>query len=393
MRILYVSPFPPIRDGIGTYTQLILGALRDRGHQARAIVPREESLENPDALALLSPRSKDLVELCNVATAWNPDCIHVQFAVAAFGTRTLALIRWLRLMRSRGVPIVLTMHEVTRDIGLLGSAGGKLYRSLTSLCDHVIVHTQGAFSECVRNIPVSPEIVSVIPHPKAIPPPEVVSGTELRDRFVVGDSDFLLAFGFVHVDKGLSDLVRALCLLQDSDFPSQDSVKSVKLVIAGAVRRRNSIFRLFEFRDRVYLWHILRMARRGGVDRNILLTGYVPEAEIAGWFRAASAVVLPYRRTEQSGVAALANAFGTPALASTVGGLRELYGDSAWTFPPANPQELARVLEAFLALPSNERVSTGRPQQSTELNAVITSTIEVYRSIVSGSPAMPPADA
>jgi glycosyltransferase involved in cell wall biosynthesis len=182
-------------------------------------------------------------------------------------------------------------------------------------------------------------------------------------------------------------------LLQDSDFPSQDSVKSVKLVIAGAVRRRNSIFRLFEFRDRVYLWHILRMARRGGVDRNILLTGYVPEAEIAGWFRAASAVVLPYRRTEQSGVAALANAFGTPALASTVGGLRELYGDSAWTFPPANPQELARVLEAFLALPSNERVSTGRPQQSTELNAVITSTIEVYRSIVSGSPAMPPADA
>jgi glycosyltransferase involved in cell wall biosynthesis len=142
MRILYVSPFPPIRDGIGTYTQLILGALRDRGHEARAIVPREESLDNPDTLGLLSPRGKDLTALCNVATAWNPDCIHVQFAVAAFGTRTLALIRWLRLMRSRGVPIVLTMHEVTRDIGLLGSAGGMLYRSLTSQCDHVIVHTK-----------------------------------------------------------------------------------------------------------------------------------------------------------------------------------------------------------------------------------------------------------
>jgi glycosyltransferase involved in cell wall biosynthesis len=225
-------------------------------------------------------------------------------------------------------------------------------------------------------------MVSVIPHPTATPPLEVISGTELRNRFVLGDSDFLLAFGFVHVDKGISDLVRALCLIQKSKFLSLDSIKSVKLVIAGTVRRRNGIFRLFEFRDRVYLWHTLRMARRGGVDRNILLTGYVPEAEIAGWFRAATAVVLPYRRTEQSGVAALANAFGTPVLASMVGGLRELYGNSAWTFPPASPKDLARVLGEFLALPPNARVSTGGPQPSTDLNLVITATIDVYRSIV-----------
>lgn len=380
MRILYVSPFPPIRDGIGTYTQLILGALRDRGHEARVIVPRAESLDNPDALALLDSHGKNLIKLRETAVAWKPDCIHVQFAVAAFGTRTPALISWLRLMRTTGIPVVLTMHEVTRDIGLLRGAGKALYRRLAAQCDHIIVHTQSALAECVREVQVPPSRISVIPHPTATPPPEVVSSAELRDRFGLGDSDLLLAFGFIHVDKGLSDLVRALCLIRESGSPALDSVK---LVIAGTVRRRNGIFRLFEYRDKLHLRHALGMARRGGVDRNILLTGYVPETEIAGWFRAAAAAVLPYRRTEQSGVAALANAFGTPVLASTVGGLRELYGDSAWTFPPADPAEIARVLTEFLAPPVSSQVPTGNSPTSAELNAVIAETIEAYRSVVS----------
>ena len=217
------------------------------------------------------------------------------------------------------------MHEVTRDIGLLRSAGKKLYRILATQCDHFIVHTQAALTECVRNIHVSSARVSVIPHPTAAPPVEAISGSELRDRFGLGDCDLLLAFGFIHVDKGLSDLVRALCLLRDSGFPGLDSIK---LIVAGTVRRRSGIFRIFEFRDQIHLQRTLGTARRGGVDKNICLTGYVPETEIAGWFRAAMAAVLPYRRTEQSGVAALANAFGLPVLASTVGGLRELYGNS-----------------------------------------------------------------
>jgi glycosyltransferase involved in cell wall biosynthesis len=136
-------------------------------------------------------------------------------------------------------------------------------------------------------------------------------------------------------------------------------------------------------RDRVHLRRTLSMARRGGVDRNILLTGYVPETEMAGWFRAATAVVLPYRRTEQSGVAALANAFDVPVLASMVGGLRELYGNSPWTFPPTDPEEMARVLAEFLVLPATARVSSGQPHSSTDLSVVIVATVDLYGLVVS----------
>ncbi len=96
-------------------------------------------------------------------------------------------------------------------------------------------------------------------------------------------------------------------------------------------------------------------------DYIVILTGYVPEDDVAGWFNASIGVVLPYQRTEQSGVASLANAFGVPVLASKVGGLAEQYATSPWLFPPRNPQELASVLASFIATAPQERALSGGP--------------------------------
>ena len=72
----------------------------------------------------------------------------------------------------------------------------------------------------------------------------------------------------------------------------------------------------------------------GGVEQHLVLTGYVPDEDVAAWFQEAEAAVLPYRRIEQSGVGGPSYAFGVPVLASTAGGLGELYAGSRWTFPP-----------------------------------------------------------
>jgi glycosyltransferase involved in cell wall biosynthesis len=379
MRILYVSPFPPERDGIGTYTEAIAGVLRTNGNEVRVIAVRAESLANPAVLALLPTRRADLLALRDQVLAWQPDCIHVQFAVAAFGVRTPALLSWLRLMRSTKIPIVITMHEVTRDIGRLRSAGGLIYRSIGACCDQIIVHTQAAFAECVRTARVPIDRISVIPHPTPSPPHEAVTSDELRRRFHLNDDVVLLAFGFIHVDKGLPDLVTALRILRSM---SPSSLDGVRVVIAGSVRRRSGLFRLFELQDRIHLRRVRRMGRRGGVDRYLLFTGYVPADEVAGWFRAATAVVLPYRRTEQSGVAALAHAFGVPALASAVGGLRELYGNSGWTFPPRDPHAIARVVAAFIARPVNSTVARGKRHTITDLAVVVSATTDIYQDMI-----------
>ena len=60
------------------------------------------------------------------------------------------------------------------------------------------------------------------------------------------------------------------------------------------------------------------------------ISRYVPDAELAAYFRRADVVVLPYSRTErfdQSGVLATALAFAKPVVLSDVGGFGEVAAD------------------------------------------------------------------
>ena len=377
MRILYISPFPPARDGIGTYTEMIIRELRANGHEACVIAARSESQANPDVLAVLPTGRAELATLRDLAVSWKPECIHVQFAVAAFGTRTRALLQWLKLMRSTGIPVVITMHEVTRDIERLQHAGRLIYRAFAARCDHIIVHTRDALAQCVSTVGVPLDRLSVIPHPTATPPSEVTTGKELRERFDLDDDTVLLAFGFIHVDKGLPDLVSALGIVHSSN-PAL--LSNVRVVVAGTVRQRSGVFRFFELQDHMHLRHTRRLSQRIGVAQYILFTGYVPTDDMAGWFRTSSAVVLPYRRTEQSGVAALANAFEVPVLASAVGGLRDLYYTSKWTFPPRDPSALARVLVNFLSRTDESPSEFVAAQPVNDIATVVTATIDAYHA-------------
>src|ERR1700744_3995596 len=116
MKILFVTPFPPAQDGIGTYSQAMVAELRSMGHEVLVVLPRVQPGPADDIIGALTPRRSDLAGLCSKVEAWSPDVIHVQFAVPAFGVHTYALLTWLRLVRAATkVSVLMTMHEVTRD--------------------------------------------------------------------------------------------------------------------------------------------------------------------------------------------------------------------------------------------------------------------------------------
>ena len=384
MRILFVSPYPPSKDGIGKYTQLIMTALQAAGHETRVVVPRVDPGHPDDVIGALSGAGRpDLAALRDTARDWTPDLIHVQFAVAAFGTRTRTLLAWLELVRATTkIPVVVTMHEVTRDTALLRGLGIRIYGRLSRLCDRVIVHTQAARTVLTNSVGTPPAVVSVVPHPDTKPPSVISSPGDLRRRFDLGDKELLLAFGFIHVDKGLGDLIEALGILRKS---APHPLDGIRLVVAGDVRPRIGLFRVFELRDKVHFARVLHRSHSAGLDHIIVLTGYVPEDDVAGWFKAAIGVVLPYRRTEQSGVASLANAFGVPVLASKVGGLAEQYGSSPWLFSPCNPQELANVLARFVATAPQERALSAGPRTAAEMETVLEATLSTYRMAAAAS--------
>ena len=381
MKVLFVSPFPPAKDGIGAYTQSLVTALRDAGADARVVLPRPHTDAGPHVVGSLSRRRGGLVRLSETVAAWGPDIIHVQFAVAAYGARTRDLLAWLHDARSvMGVPVIITMHEVTRDTAALRNPGRVLYRSLVTRCDHVIVHTNAALSILTGQLGVPVGKVSVMPLVAASPPHAASTPADLRTRYGLGDAELLISFGFIHVDKGLTDLIRCLHIVRRSE---STLLENVRVVIAGTVRPRRGLFRVFELRDWLHFRWVLQMARRARLRDLIVVTGYVPDTDVAGWFQAAAGIVLPYKRTEQSGVAALANAFGVPVLASTAGGLGEQCAGSDWLFPPRNPEEFAPVLTRFLSSPVSERgVATGGSTRA-DLRSVLETTQVIYESTVS----------
>lgn len=374
MKILLVSPYPPVLDGIGKYTQELVRELDGHGHDIKVAIPRPVAGAPPEVVIVVGAPVKGA--RARLPSGWRPDVVHVQFAVAAYGTRVLALLRWLRTVKDGlGIPVVATMHEAIRDIRSLRIVGRLLYRRLAVLSDAIIVHTNLAKEYLVTSTGTTESKVAVVPHPTMPPPPLAVQTAELRSRFALGACRVLLAFGFIHVDKGLSDLVDALGKAARAN-PLLFS--DVRLVVAGSVRPRTGLFRIFELRDRVHLRRVLRRARGHDIDRNIVLTGYVPDQDVGGWFSMATAAVLPYRRADQSGVASLARAYGTPVLSSDVGGLGEQFAQSNWTFPTRDPSRLADTMTRFLLCDPAAISTTDPAATGSDIRDVAEATVFIY---------------
>lgn len=383
LKVLYLSPYPPEHDGIGNYTWTLASTMRNTGIDVGVVVPRLQPGSPPEVLGAIAAGARENSKLRSVIVRWNPDVIHVQFAIAAFGSRTGVLIRQIdSLRRDLKIPVIVTLHEFTRESAMLPIAGPAVYRRVASHCDQLIVHTDIAMNAMVDRFGVPESKVTVIRHPSVRPQAVTASGDDLRTRFGLGNAKVMLAFGFIHVDKGLDDLVRALGLLRESGCAALDEYV---LVVAGAVRPRHGVFRAFEARDRLHFYRVMRLAQRKRIWDRLVLTGYVPIGEVASWFDLAEMVVLPYRRIDESGVASLARSFAVPVLASTAGGLAEQFAGSRWSYPPHAPTQLAETLRRFLAATPAERIGLPTAKRADNLATVAARTLEVYHTVIAAS--------
>lgn len=364
-----MSPYAPERCGIGDYTAAFARGVSGRGHEVGVVSASSTEGAPDEVLAGLPESRREVRQVVELIRAWEPDVVHLEFAVASYGTRIPVLLTLLRALRPLPPRVVVTMHEVTRDTDSLRVVGRAIYRRLAALADGVIVHTESALG--TLNGPVGAQTsATLLPHPRAELPQATVTAAELRDRFGLADARVLIAFGFIHVDKGLDDLVTALGELAPR-------LPDVRLVVAGDVRPRHGLWRAFELRDRLHLRRVRRLIGRFALEGRVVFTGYVPDGEIRPWFELAEAAVLPYTRIEQSGVANLAAAAGTPILASRVGGLVQDGSDPRWTFPGGDPGRLAAVVEDFLSSPWRG-LDTGA--EAPPLSAVVDQTLALYES-------------
>jgi glycosyltransferase involved in cell wall biosynthesis len=277
---LLTSPFPfgpvPAPDGYRRDEVFLAASGRIlRGHPRSRLRFALKGLEYPPSIARMWLRLRRL----------DPDIVHVQW---------LPLprldLRWLRRLAASRPTVFTAHHALPRDAGAAMDARLRVYEAVA----RVVVHSRGVLEELVA-LGVARERLAYIPHP--------VFATAAGGLPGPPSGSTLLFFGLLRAYKGLDVLVRALPL-----------VPGARLVVAG------------DPLDPVE--PVRRLAQETGVaDRIEWRLGFLPDAEVDALMREAAVVVLPYRRTDASGVLATAIGHGRPAVVSDVGSLGETVRD------------------------------------------------------------------
>lgn len=240
----------------------------------------------------------------------NPQVVHF---LGGFLWMDLAL----PLLRSR--PVVTTVHDAHIHPG--DHESSALGHSLSwKFATQVSVHAEAIKRQLVEDCGVNPNKVHIVPH-----------GTyDFYQRWakpeVQEEANTILFFGRIWDYKGLQYLIEAEPLITAR-------IPQSRIVIAGRGDDFGKYERLMVNRDRF----IVRNER-------------IPDEEVARLFQTASVVVCPYIEASQSGVLALANAFGKPVVATPVGGIPEMiiHGQTGLLVPPRDARHLADAVVTLL---------------------------------------------
>ncbi len=303
---------------------------------AAELVPIRDQL--PPALGLAPlpwPRHRSLANLRLVPSVLarirdhRPDLVHF------LGDSTL----WLNLALPflRRLPKIVTIHDVHLHPGDVQSRRvprltvHQLRRAATLL----VVHGPDQRRQAIAQLGRPQDEVRVLPHPALRRYVRLAAARGLRRR--PEGPPRVLFFGRLMRYKGLPHLLEA--------WPAVvAALPGAELLLAGSGP------------DAAWLARAV-----SGLPGVLLIDRRLDDVATARAFLDADLIVLPYVEASQSGVLALAAAFGRPVVASAVGDLATTVRETGMgrLVPPADPPALAAALRAVLGDPE-ERARLAR---------------------------------
>ena len=344
VHLAIVTPFPPVRTGIGQYAYHISRALARSGMFSRITLLTEAAPNTRRIEYDQQVRIERLWHSNRLDTSWKlavrleqlqPDLVWYNLGASIFGHSPLVNMFGLFspvLSRMTSLPSVVTLHELIEqaDLQALRVPGGRLalwaarfIRFLTTQAD-VVCLTLRQHAEWLSARNLNTRLMH-IPH-GVFDVPEILESSSEPE---------LLIFGHVAPFKGLELLLEIFRDLH-AGYPS------LRLTIAGAEHPR-------------FPTYLESVRQTFGEHPAIRWLGYVPEAELRHIFACATIVVLPYSATTgSSSVLYRAAGWGRPIVASNLPELRAIAEEERlWVefFPPGDGASLAVTLERLLADP------------------------------------------
>lgn len=249
----------------------------------------------------------------------------------------------LQILNCMNKPILIEFHEVVdpfeHSVGPLRIYSRVMGRLIRRLADGYAAHSEHDKRLIATQYQIPEEQIEVIPLGLFDHYPILIKDEEKRNLQAEGLFIFLF-FGLIRPYKGVIHLIRAFEMLPVS---IRDS--SLLIIVGEAWEDKTSI----------------GAASASLASKQIrFMNKYVSDDEVPQYFSAADALILPYIRASQSGVAHIGVAYGLPVIASEVGGIAEsLCGYEGTTFvPPSDEQALSSAMEqVFLAGSTRHPVS------------------------------------
>ena len=305
-RILVVSPYPPVRDGIATYALQTVRALRALGHDVEVLSPGPSAAHHH--LDLVGPRGA----LALAKRVGRYDRVIIQFHPDFFypdpGRAQSRLAESVALAIPFGLAerLEVVVHEIDGRHGNPRRPDGLAARRLWGLVDEIKVHTASERTAFIENFGVNPRRVSLVDHGADFTAHTTADRAGARESLgLPANETVFLAIGFVQPSKGFDRAVEAFEGL-GGDGASLHVVGSVRVDDPDMVRYEQGLADLCSVTEGAYLH-----------------SGYVSDELFDRWIVAADVLVLPYRNIWSSGVLERAGLFGRPVIATRVGGLSE----------------------------------------------------------------------
>lgn len=253
-----------------------------------------------------------------------------------------------------GVPLITTMHGSDVRLAMGNGLARTLLRRILSNSSAVTTVSSWLASQVKAMAPESNPIVSPMP-----------VATHLFTPGGPRQSDRLLFVGRLNAQKGISLLLQALAVMRHraeldvvGDGTNRDALRAEATSLGIA--------------DRVH-WH-----------------GALPQPQLPGFYRAATALVVPSRDEGFGLVAVEAQLCETPVIAFASGGLADTMEDgvTGYLVPPADASALATVLDRVVT--SENRHEIGRAGRQSALARFAPDSVarryrKLYDSVLNGA--------
>lgn len=277
MNILVLTgSYPPDKCGVGDFTfKLYNSLLKVNINDNVYLLSSNKLIKNGNPLAFRPVRWDffGMKRVIDTIRLINPSIIDFQFPTISY-RKSISILFLIRRLKLDGFRIVITLHEYSYSSKLAQFRTNLLIRSAYRL----IVVDELYKSDIIRQKIATAENVLYIPVGSSIDRSQLSDeGIKRLRKQYIDDNGLLIGyFGFIFPTKGVETLIKL-----GQVFKQQN--RKFKIIIAAELNRENK-----------YHQKLLKLIRVSGLDKELIITGYLPSNEIADLLRSMDVIVFPF---------------------------------------------------------------------------------------------------